>query len=352
MADWVKRAASKGAIDRAGMVLAPWWDDWLAVNTPEVAKAIDVARNWRASHSYPLNAFQMNLRRRARRLEPDALVVSRMKRMRSVYDKLVREPNMKLSQMQDLGGCRAILSSVESVRSLAAMYGGLQAKLFAEEKGVEIYDYIGGPKADGYRGIHIVGRFSAKTARGEPWNGQRIEVQIRTHLQHAFATAVETVTTFTRQPLKFGGGPIEWRRFFSLMGSVLAIREGTATVDGTPTDIVTLRRELREVSDYLSVQRRLASWAEALSAVAAEPRPHSNWLVLVLDLPARTVRVHMYESQAEADVALSKWEQSSTMAEGIDAVQIGIKDVRDLKTAYPNYYADTGAFLRALNAVL
>ncbi|MBU6438396.1 MAG: hypothetical protein KGQ77_12790, partial [Betaproteobacteria bacterium] len=61
------------------------------------------------------------------------------------------------------------------------------------------------------------------------FNNQKIEVQLRTRLQHAWATAVEIVDAFTGQALKSGlklnSGDPKWRRFFALMSSVIAIRE-------------------------------------------------------------------------------------------------------------------------------
>jgi ppGpp synthetase/RelA/SpoT-type nucleotidyltranferase len=43
--------------------------------------------------------------KRAKRVSNVAIVAQRLKRFESIASKLVREPNMKLSQMQDLGGC-------------------------------------------------------------------------------------------------------------------------------------------------------------------------------------------------------------------------------------------------------
>src|SRR5271166_4137199 len=129
--------------------------------------------------------------------------------------------------MQDLGGCRAIMASVNAVEQLYDLYHVGTGDLFESEGKLKCYDYIREPKSDGYRGIHVVGRYSARAQKNEAWNGHRIEIQLRSQLQHAFATAVETVTTFTRLPLKFGAGPVEWRRFFTLMGSAFAIREKT-----------------------------------------------------------------------------------------------------------------------------
>jgi hypothetical protein len=66
------------------------------------------------------------------------------------------------------------------------------------------------------------------------YNGLRIEMQLRSRLQHAWATAVETVGTFLRQALKSSQGEGAWLKFFALMGSALARREHTPLVPGTP----------------------------------------------------------------------------------------------------------------------
>lgn len=116
---------------------------------PELGRNYAVLENWRTCHAYPLNAFQVNLRSRAKRVEQDALVAQRLKRFASVMNKLAREPQMKLSQMQDLGGCRAIMSTVQAVDDLVGLYRGLDPQLFESEGSLKLYDYIRHPKADG-----------------------------------------------------------------------------------------------------------------------------------------------------------------------------------------------------------
>jgi len=75
-----------------------------------------------------------------------------------------------------------------------------------------------------------------------------IEIQIRTLLQHAWATAVETVGTFINMPLKSSLGDEGWLRFFALMGSAMAIAEGKSTVPGTSENIQELRNEVIRLS--------------------------------------------------------------------------------------------------------
>lgn len=345
MAERVKREFTKGEIDRAGGVLVPWWKHEAEPET--VGWAYTIVENWRNSHSMPLLTFRVNLQRRAKRVEPDAIVAQRLKRFASVMNKLVREPHMKLSQMHDLGGCRAIVSDVKYVENLYELYRARQES----EGALKCYDYLRDPKPDGYRGIHVVGRYSARVKTNEAWNGHRIEIQLRSQLQHAFATAVETVTTFTRLPLKFGAGPEEWRRFFSLMGTALAIREGTARVPGTPSDDGELFRELNDLTNALTVRQRLQGWTDAIKESRRQDTENAKWLLLVLDVQANTIRVKGYVDARKARQDLAGIEKTSRSG-NLDAVLVWVRSVRYLKSAYPNYYADTRAFLAALDFAL
>jgi hypothetical protein len=349
MAEWVKRESSKGAIDRAGQFLVGWWNDPSDDMPMEKwTPAFHIVDNWRACHGLPLNVIQAGLRGRIRRVEQKPIVAQRLKRFSSIMNKLVREPDMKLSQMQDLGGCRVILSNVPAVVAIYHMYE--QEPRLYEEGSLKCYDYVTTPKEDGYRGIHVVARYHPRLVERMPWNGQRIEIQLRTKLQHAFATAVETVTTFTREPLKFGAGPAEWKRFFSLAGSVLAVREKTPLVENTPSNEAELIAELREAAKALKVTQRLQGWASALRTLPRKHIKNFEWLLLALDTTKNTIAVTGYPSREEASKAVAEIEKSKRT--DLDAVLVWVNSVKRLRAAYPNYYADATAFLEALTVAL
>jgi putative GTP pyrophosphokinase len=350
--EWVKCGHGKGKIDRAGDFLAQWWMSDEVDNDPEYVKTwqekFSIVENWRACHGLPLNVIQRGLRGRAKKIEPRVLVAQRLKRFPSIMNKLSREPSMKLSQMQDLGGCRAIFSEISSVIRVYDLYR--LTPLLPEEGSLKCYDYIQNPKEDGYRGIHVVARYHPRIEAREPWDGYRIEIQLRTSLQHAFATAVETVTTFTHAPLKFGAGPAEWRRFFSLMGSALAIREKTALVPDIPENEGEIIAELREAANHLRVRQRLQGWTNALEKLPNQHMKNSQWLLLVLDTSQNTVKATGYEDRNEASQAIAKIEKSKRT--DLDAVLVWVSSIRQLRAAYPNYYADTKKFLAALDSAL
>jgi putative GTP pyrophosphokinase len=353
MAEWVKREHGKGAINRAGKVLLEWWVSPDDMDLEPWAAVYRLVKNWRLCHALPLNVIQAGLRGRIRRMglsSRDVIVAQRLKRFPSIMRKLEREPHMELTQMQDLGGCRAILPDIASVRTLYGMYYGHEPLLLEENSSIKPYDYIAHPKPDGYRGIHVVARYHPRKDERLPWDGQRIEIQLRTKLQHAFATAVETVTTFTREPLKFGAGSVEWRRFFSLMGSALALREGTPLVENTPHVEQELIRELRAAATELRVTQRLHGWADMLRTLPRQHIKNFKYLLLVLNTTENTIAVKGFQNRREAGDAIAEIEQSKRT--DLDAVLVWVNSIKNLRAAYPNYYADTTAFLEALTVAL
>lgn len=84
--------------------------------------ALPIINNWRAAHSFPLNTFRVNLNRNAASVDGECLTAQRIKRLSSITLKLTRFPKMKLSQMQDIGGCRAVVKDIGRVRALNEFY--------------------------------------------------------------------------------------------------------------------------------------------------------------------------------------------------------------------------------------
>src|SRR5919204_46159 len=223
---WTTPLYSHEQIDEAGRILIA------TLASPEDReRALAITNNWRSSHAFPLNTFQMTLRRVVRRFDADPTVAQRTKRLPSIVSKLERLSWLSLSEMQDLGGCRAVLSDVETAQAVADFYrhhSNIRHRLLRED------DYIGQPKRSGYRGIHLI--YAYESDRNPTFNKLKIEMQIRSRLQHAWATAVETVGAFTAQALKSSAGERDWLRFFALISAALAAREETPSVPETPSD--------------------------------------------------------------------------------------------------------------------
>jgi hypothetical protein len=111
---WAEPLYSRDEIAEAGRVLLA---DLASLEDREVARA--VANNWRSSHAFPLNTLQINLRKVTRSLDSDPTVAQRIKRLPSIESKLRRLTWLSLADMQDLGGCRAVLSDVAATNNVA-----------------------------------------------------------------------------------------------------------------------------------------------------------------------------------------------------------------------------------------
>src|SRR3546814_7190114 len=126
------------------MRISDWSSDVCSSDLQTSAEAaLDVLNEWRSFHTFPLNSIAVGLRQKSRRIYQDALVVQRLKRARSILAKLIREPSMRLTQMQDIGGGRAVLDSVESVYQLKESYLNKRRQYEV----VHIDDYIRSPKS-------------------------------------------------------------------------------------------------------------------------------------------------------------------------------------------------------------
>ena len=310
--------------------------------------------NWRSSHSFPLQSFKMTLLGRAKKVDRRAIVAQRLKRLSSISAKLQRFPDMKLSQMQDIGGCRAVVENTEGVRQLVSLYARARAKNpkrrheFLNDK-----DYIAHPKVDGYRGVHLIYRYRSTSRKHGVYTGLKIEIQLRSKLQHAWATAVETVSIFTGQALKSSGGEADWRRFFALMSSAMAFKEKQPLVPDTPTNRKELIAELRLLKDRLKVVNALRGWSWALKQLPAKNVTYAVAFLIVLDTVAYTLATTGYKKEelTKASQEYLAVEKATASKPGTQAVLVSLDSVHTLRSAYPNYFLDTNAFLTALESV-
>lgn len=253
--------------------------------------------------------------------------------------------------MQDIGGCRAIVRSVNSVQAIVDEYkNALRKNKRRGHQFVKENDYISIPKDDGYRSYHLVYRYTSKDKKNKVFNGLKIEIQIRTRLQHAWATAVEIVSTMSGQPLKSRGGEEDWRRFFALMSSAIAIRERQPTVPGTPSNRVQLTRELKSLSEKLNVERMLEGLTVSLKEITEASAPRAFAYLLTLDLKKKQIRFTEYSKNElpEAAAEYSRIEKKGEYRRHLQSVLVSVSSLRALRKAYPNYFLDATVFLEAL----
>ncbi len=234
---------SKRQVDRAGatvreLLVAPQAEfnerifEWVEV--------IEILNWWRRQHSRPLTAGAMGLRSACQTelgvlpLKPGT-VSQRLKRLPTVVDKLFREPKMNASRMQDLGGARAVLPDVQTIRRVQRRLvknHDDRCRRTGRTRGARISDYIEHPKPSGYRGVHVI----------VDHHGRWIELQLRTPIQHEWAMLVEQLGSEFASDLKSGVGPPDVLAFLRLLSEALQLESEGVAVDSVMHDELTRLR--------------------------------------------------------------------------------------------------------------
>ena len=264
MSDFPQFQYSMNDVKRAGEALRgdiPWEE----TRREELLHIFTVANNWIDTHLYPMVRVRHDAVGKIRKLKLEGITVARLKRMSSVRRKL-RRLNTKFDQIQDLGGCRVVLRSIADAKNLYEHYQTRSRHNLHRST-----DYVADPKVGGYRSYHLMLRFQGSD-REHVFDGRRVEVQIRTRLQHSWATAVEAVGLFRREDMKSGEGNPDWLRLFDLMSAELALAEDCPEAAHLPDhaarvrEIIELNRKLNavEVLEALRAAVRHTDWAQGV----------------------------------------------------------------------------------------
>ena len=327
---------SKSKINKAGKVLTN--EKFFNV---EYQDALELANRWRACHAYPLNTFQATLRQKVSQCSGVPIVAQRLKRMPTIIDKLTRFPNMQLTTMQDIAGLRAILDNFNDVQSVVNKY--ISNKSLAHEF-VDHYNYIDNPRdIDGYRSHHLTYKY--KNNRNPNYDGLRVEIQIRTRLQHIWATAVETMGTFLGQALKSKQGDKEWIDFFAAVSSAFAYLEGTNQV---PRFAHLSRRDtidlVAKMENELGAIEKMKNFSTVINSIGN--RKSYTYHLLVLNSMEHSISVYTYDREnfEKAMEDYAKFESEAVAGSKLEPVLVSAGPMENLRKAYPNLFLDITEF--------
>jgi putative GTP pyrophosphokinase len=209
----MQNAPSRSQIRKASSVIRHGISADRRASHNEFVDAIDTIQRFRAAHSMPLGKANMGLRSIAYSLSIKAEISQRLKRLATIVDKLHRHPTMDLSRMQDIGGCRAVVKSIDDLRQV-------ERRLKHNRPPVGYDDYILNPRESGYRAVHVVVCYE-DLERVD----RRIEVQLRTPTMHAWAIAVERLSGRLDVDAKSGLGPPEIQAWLSAISEAMALEE-------------------------------------------------------------------------------------------------------------------------------
>ncbi|HEY8085521.1 MAG TPA: RelA/SpoT domain-containing protein [Methylophilaceae bacterium] len=294
---------------------------------------LDVIDVWRAAHRAVLNTFQAILRNRTR--GTGITVAQRHKRKRTIFDKLRRFPSMQLARMDDIAGCRMIFKNMEDLYSFREAFH--KARFNHKRRNeVDKYDYIKTPKSTGYRSIHDVYEYDVTSAAGRDYTGLFVELQYRTLVQHAWATAVEVIGFITESQPKFQEGDTRYEKAMTLASEILARSFENSTGPLPEIENATL------VSDFLELDRELGLMSLLRGLNAADSNVTGNRNVILIFSETSPLEVKTFRDATEALRALFDIEQKKP---GHDVVLVRADSSEDVRIAFKNYFSDARDFI-------
>ncbi|AUC84025.1 (p)ppGpp synthetase [Polaribacter sp. ALD11] len=317
-------------------------------SSEEVNNALSIINEWRTNHLHPLNVLKNAIIRLLDKNEITPYLVSqRLKRITSIEYKLDLKPDMGLGGMNDIGGIRIVLKDSKQLAILEKILldNRLNHKLLPKP-----YNYILYPKKSGYRSVHFVYEYNSKKI---DYNKLKLELQIRTVLQHNWATAVETAGIITKTSLKSSKGPDEWLDFFKIVSSLFSLKEKLPVLeehkDKSIQDLMIDCYVLSKELDIITILKGLRVSANHIDKKYMKNGDY--YLIHIKTIDKRVVlksyTKNQFEKATKEYVKLEKEVENTKDA----TVLVSAQSFKSLKKAYPSYFLDTSEFIKALEKI-
>ena len=331
------------------------------MDTPEYNEAYDVLSEYRQAHEAVLRLVNMRCRNiikthfiETKRCKPDDFFIAqRLKRLEAIVVKLKRFPHMSLDTMHDIGGIRVMLPTLEDVQLFIQLFPGKRSPIVVKKT----YDYLVEAKDDGYRSFHY--QLEVPNPKSETLPHLKVELQVRTEIQHAWATAVEVAGFIEHQSFKTGEGDENWKRFFVEASYLLKdwelFREGKAPyLDYLPSRIKALD-DLLHLNKQYGFLDKLFAIKEVMKNYSTQSRKKEKETqrILILDLASKEIQDYPESSLKDSgfkDFALKEKEFQRTKTGHI--LRINVDDVKKSSKAYASYYLNISVFHSTLETFM
>lgn len=298
---------------------------------------------WRRAHIGPLQNALDEVRDAIPKHDDDIILVGRLKRAESIVRKLQRKGRRHcLDRLGDIAGVRLILRDNATVENVAnKLINGCGFEL--------LHDYINHPAESGYRGIHLKRCYpptltipdNSVDAKSLP-----VEVQVRSHPQHEWATAVEAYDNIVFDySLKNGDGSPEEREFFCVASRLI----NDASADA-PHD----RDRLKSLNNKLGIMKKLDGTGDTMYLIRDDKVQLSSAdsCLISAQMDQQIVRVTIFHPGHESEAASAYSELERKAKPGEVYLLARACSWESLRRAYPNYYMATDDFNNWLKSEL
>ncbi|MBV9214949.1 MAG: RelA/SpoT domain-containing protein [Acidobacteria bacterium] len=322
---------SNARIDRAGLALSRDIVD----DVDEYFELEEVFDEYRKSHLQPLTETTLELQHWLNNYGEHYYIAQRLKRKPQIIRKLQRL-SVRLTQLQDVGGCRIIVNKNRDVDNL---YAYLLERITGQENFTltRVTDYREKGRDDtGYRALHLM--FTR--------TGRKLELQIRSRMQHYWAESIERTSVVYGYHLKEKEGAGIVIAYFRQLSNIFYEKEANRE----PTAYQKL--EINQLKKYADKEIRASDKNQVFDSFVnrdiiktlravelSKGSGFNNWLI-VFDWNSGAFvswEVIDRDPQTAIDAYVHK-ENQFTATGGYEVVLIGSSDVETVQHTHSHYF--------------
>lgn len=247
---------------------------------------------------------------------------------------------MQLARMDDVAGCRLIFQNIEDLNKFRVNFHRARFNHKRRNEASK-YNYITTPKNTGYRGIHDVYEYDVKSNAGKNLAGLNIEIQYRTLVQHAWATAVEVIGLITESQPKFQKGDMRYEHAMALTSEILARAHENSF---GPFPGLTNREVLDE---FLAMDQELTLIQTLRALNSAQSNISNKRNIILIFSDSGDLEIKSYRDAPDALRALFELEKEFPQK---DIVLVRADSGDEVRLAFRNYFTDAKEFVRLLDS--
>lgn len=321
---------SKSKIDRSGTALAQ--DSYRSDD--DFFELDEVFDDYRKAHLQPLTELTLGLQNWLTDFGASYYIAQRLKRKPQILRKLNRL-HVRLTQLQDIGGCRIIVNENKDVSKLRRFIEQ-KVQLDSDFTIIRKTDYREkGRDTTGYRALHILVNHS----------GYKLELQIRSNIQHYWAESIERTSVIYGHYLKEEEGAHEVIAYFKHLSDVFyEIESGRNPTPHQKLSIDKLRKSAEKIIVESDTNRIFDSYVnediiKKLAEVESRASGFNNW-IMVFDWNTGSFITwdRVGRDPDKAVDAYRRYEQQFTSAYGFEVVMIGSSDISTVQKTHSHYF--------------
>lgn len=322
---------SKSRIDKAGLALSKdRYKDEI-----DYIELEDVFDDYRKKHLQPLSETTIELQHILENYGSPYYIAQRLKRKPQIIRKLKRL-HVRLTQLQDIGGCRIIVNSNSDVEDLYEYLKQAVGKqsVFIIDRDTDYREL--GRDDTGYRALHVI------LKRSDCF----LELQIRSRIQHYWAESIERTSVIYGHHLKEKeGDPLVIQYFKTLSDAFYEIEAGRKPSTPQKLEIDELRDSCEKLILQSDRHKVFDSYVnediiKTLSEKESKNKGSLNNWILIFDWNSGTfVSWDIVSRNPDNAVeAYIEYENMFPVEKGYEVVLIGSSDISTVRQTHSHYF--------------